>query len=903
MRVRTLRSTALRRSPSEEFCKPDPASISGCSGRHHRSAHSTPRPRCSRWPKMGQSSFSLTEHPSRVTNAGVLVPDLLLALSFGFGPPPNTGLAEHCESAASLAGPGLRQPLTDTADWIREHRQPPDAEQLLTDLDAKRSAYLAAKRKAASAEKPKNGAYEKSEEAERAKNKAAREADEQADLVRAALKILDATVDHLGDRQAFDSLIAEIDEARESFAGGQHQKLADQLARFRVELLLEVATATGELARALSALSAPDEGGAGVGPRSLLRTYYSARSTRERADAALADARRDLEMLVSRCRFRLNIGAAPECVVPDNLKELLGRAEDGFDAAAIRSATNQLKAVGGGQVSKPASELLTLTTEIALKRAKRNGLAVLQARLERIVCNLNVPQEVVVGATESKPVFPATCTLLSNTSLEELATDPRQLQPALTADLVGFAAGSLAAVFPPGQQEVLQESLRLALKLVQQLRNKQEPRPAHIDAQALLSALGRLRCKDAVCANPWTGDAIAVPLALEAVSLYVTREGRVDVSTIVSEVINGGAVTERVRRLGVELALLGVRALGLSREPAPDDEHDAWWAAVELTLEVSALATVQPRAKEALALVKKVVESVADGNTPAAVSAGAALAVKLLPTVDAQECGSGNSRSDRAKRRAARKADKCRHRRDLDVASQLLSGVAAYSATYVAKTSEGKTDAELRAQRTEALEGVIDVATRRTYRHGDVVFGLGIPVGFGLGWQSIRTRRDRADDMDDVVNEDDPAQLTTPGFMPPQLEVPLGFGLQRLVGRRHRDGVGRDIPSRRKAKHGRWYFDGIHVFASLIDLGQFTSYKADGEVNQPRWDTIFSPGAQLGWAVGTPANMFIIASEVRYAPTLFAGTSELSVSNSQEPGGALRFGLSLAYYVSLFDFN
>lgn len=831
----------------------------------------------------------------------MFVPDLVLALALGFGPPPD-GLAEHCESAAGSAAT-LGQSLRDAATWIRAHETVPDADQLLADLHAKRGEYQAAKRKAASAEKPKNGAYEKDEAAEETKNTAAQQADAEADRVHKTLMGLDATVDHLGDREVFDSLIARIDEARLTFAAGQHQALADELARFRVELLIEVATTTGDLERALSALSGPDEGGPGVGPRSLLRTYYAARSTRERADAALADARRDLEMLVARCRFRRNTGAPPKCVVPENLQELLGRSADGFDAAAIRSATNQLKAVGGGQVSKPASELLTLTTEIALKRAKRNGLAVLQARLERIVCSLDIPQEVVAGTIERKHVFPATCQLLGNTSLEELATDPRQLQPALTTDLLGFATGSLEAVFTLGQQEVLQESLRLALELVQQLRNKQEPRPAHVDAQALLSALSRLRCKDAVCGTLWTGDAIAVPLALEAVSLYVTREGRVDVSTIVGEVINGGDVSERVRRLGVELALLGVRALGLSREPAPDDEHDAWWAAVELTLEVSALATAQPHAKEALALVKKVVESVADGNTPAAVSAGASLAVTLLPPGDDQECGSGRSRKDRIKRRAARRADKCRHRRDLEIASHLLSGVASYSATYVAKTTEGKTDSELRAQRTEALEGVIDVATRRTYRHGDTVFGLGIPVGFGLGWQSVRTRRDRLDDMDDVLTADDPVQLATPGFMPPQLEVPLGFALQRLVGRRYRDGVGRSVPKERESKHGRWYFDGIHTFASLIDLGQFTSYNKDGEVNQPRWDTIFSPGAQIGWAIGTPANMFIIASEVRYAPTLFAGTTELSVSNSDNPGGALRFGFSFAYYVSLFDFN
>ncbi len=93
----------------------------------------------------------------------------------------------------------------------------------------------------------------------------------------------------------------------------------------------------------------------------------------------------------------------------------------------------------------------------------------------------------------------------------------------------------------------------------------------------------------------------------------------------------------------------------------------------------------------------------------------------------------------------------------------------------------------------------------------------------------------------------------------------------------------------------------MHVMATAIDLGQYAAYDEDGDVNRPRWDTLLAPGIQIGAILGKPEHNLVLAADVRYAPTLFAESANLDLQDKQ--AGAVRFGLTLSYYVPIFDFN
>lgn len=742
--------------------------------------------------------------------------------------------------------------------------------------------------------------------------------------------------------------------------------------------------------RVCSARSAPDlpDGALSDPAKESLESLYSARDVRERLDRVLIQARNQLRIASAQCRYykvvpsTIDSQAAPTffmppplypmlavtyptCTYPSSLDidDLLGRTNT-IEAASRLAAVEQVKAVGAGQVPAAVTELLSLTTEIAIEKAKRNGLELLESRIQATVCGIKVKRSIPEPGFER--VFPSTCRLLENISLEELASDPRRLQPALIGDLLELGLRYLEVRISKvldedttSAKEQLQRVatvLELAVKATIRIHGQQQSRPAHIDAQAIVGELLRLRCEDpGSCQVAWSAKQAAVPLAIEAIIEYVAREGRVDIATIVAELSDPppgiapppGLDTNAIRADAVQLALLGLHALGLAREPTPGDEQDTWHAAVSLAFEIAATATNGSSVrKRDLQSIRELVDAVADENIPAAISAGADLIksfygdctqpgtpsrsethdeMKELLTAYLQLAQTDPTIEERTKRRlnrvgyAARRSlpshddYKCQQSRRLEKATHLLSGVASYAATYASATQAGKTDAELRASRKDALEGMIDATTRRSHRHGETIFSLGIPVGFSTGAQLFRRSGFQPAGGDVAPCTIDPttttklrvstrSKLCDPLAMPPQIAVPLGFGLQRLVGKRYAMGRARPADEaamdrdRNPAERFRW--DGIHSYVSLLDLGQFLAYDQKGKISEPRWSSLFSPGFQLGWAIGTPANTFIVAGEVRYAPTLFQSTTNVEYS-----GGALRFGVTLAYYVSLFDFN
>ncbi len=687
---------------------------------------------------------------------------------------------------------------------------------------------------------------------------------------------------------------------------------------------------------------------------------------------------------------------------------------------------------GGGDsgvVSEGVAEALTLVTDIAVKRAKQQGLAALQARVRATTCALKFEP----AGGESSAVLPATCSLLTNTTIDKLVGDPGPLQIAIFQDLLATIGarfidrdlgrvGKLAVaelgepawaqleqlankafakepeklknlkVVKPEEQvnEKYKELVKMRLeapdkaelnelaktkldvgavakldKLVEKyldedakgrlirskvavamfdalrdarvevevklngvsvtgsmynlvrlsriavatslrlLARKQVTFSTH-DVQALLDLIRSSIGMDPGRRVFW-GSARAVPLGLAAADLFLSSAGEgkslVDIADKLAGEIT--ALTAGEMAAALEIADLVITAVS-TKQGGQDDAPERVRAVVALTFRI--LIEYFERHGESTSRLKdlRVLFAAAlEQDVATGVSAAARLLISelSLPVLNTEPGGS-DFRAAVKKRRA------------IENTVALLTGVAAYAETYIPKPVSGQPSepapapdpAQLRQARREALENLIDATTVRTKRHGEWVASLGIPVGFTGGRQWIREHiTDSAGAP--VVNPDGTHSYAfkgNQGWMAPQFSLSLGIAVQRLVGRAYRDGR---VYVRDKAYRGDErprsgvFADGFHLFVSVIDLGQFLSYDDSGKINRPRWDSFISPGVQLGWIVGSPANSFIIALDARYAPTLFAGTSKLTVPTDTSPGGAFRVGLTLAYYIPLFDFN
>lgn len=651
-------------------------------------------------------------------------------------------------------------------------------------------------------------------------------------------------------------------------------------AKTLVALNLARAWESSTLARIL-----PSETAAGRDLQQKLQEV--ARTTRQQLERLFKTKKDDLLIAVAKCNVEHVAGTTTTACGDTAVLRAVGIELLRFDAAGRRAAGEQLKALGAGPVAAPIEELLDTTAKIAIKRAKRAALSAVHDVLEDRVCFAKAPD---CTDPEGSPLFPNTCRLIKDNSLEALAKDPRRIQPALVGDLVGIVT---TYGLPPKDAKQTAASADLlmhqAVALVMRVRGRQLPRPSHVDSEALLSAALALRTR---------ATKSTTVLALEATAVYVARQGLTDIAALVDEIANGQPVV--VRERAVEIALLAIRGLGLAREAAPGDEHDTWTAAVEAVVEIWLEEKSWSQDSKGKA-VRKLVLAAADENVPAAVSAAA----ELLATHLGKDCQpaylstvGGGTRIAKSDREAVARC------RSLEKTAALLSGIATYAATYASPGQGEKSEAELRAARAEALEDLVDAATKRSTRAGDWVFSLGIPVGLstGMQWTSAGSIGDSRPDTE---------------FMAPQLDLPLGFGVQKLVGGRHARGKARDR-ERADGRPVRWRWDGFHAFVSILDLGQFVAYrftksdpKADGkpidpkasvQLSRARWDSLFGPGVQVAWAFGRPDHMFLLGGAFRYAPTLFSDTDEGAIDRN-DVAGALRLGLFVAYYVSLFDFN
>lgn len=203
---------------------------------------------------------------------------------------------------------------------------------------------------------------------------------------------------------------------------------------------------------------------------------------------------------------------------------------------------------------------------------------------------------------------------------------------------------------------------------------------------------------------------------------------------------------------------------------------------------------------------------------------------------------------------------------------RVLSAATGYALTYA--KDEDATNEELRERRKEAIESVIDSFTERSERYSDWIVSLGIPVGL----RAIGMHVHGSDFVATTTNADGSVRTHLQSnqdvsWFGLQLSMPLGFAVQRMPTK--------SVPV------------GIHFMLYPIDVGQFLAWDNGIQPDDPEWHAFLSPGFQFGFTVGTPQHSLVFAIDGSYAP----------LRHTDQGEGFFRIGLTVSYYVPLFDFN
>jgi hypothetical protein len=509
-------------------------------------------------------------------------------------------------------------------------------------------------------------------------------------------------------------------------------------------------------------------------------------------------------------------------------------------------------------VPQPIAEALSLLAEIAVSRARRQGLQVLHGQFKDAVCELFAPppKDAKPPVSQGQALLPATCTAVSNTSLERLVSDPETVTVAVTQDLIADAALALTqqspGVGPTLSQPEAQAILQLSLKLVARATSRGKPRFTAEDAWALASS---------IINSPLVKRKDALGAGLEAARIRLERglSGGMaaDLTLLVRKVLEKRGLTSAEDyalaldiALEADAALLASQPRGDSLVPLPQERLRAGVRLTTRLLRRLVEADFAARGKQCsaetecvlglrqLELSGQMMTAAIDGSQPRMIIAGTELLRNLL--------ASGSDAKTREQAERLRKA------------SVLLSSIAGYAATF---TSVDASNLQaVRESRKEILEGMIDASTDRSQRQGQVVWSVGAPVGFtsrllqGSDWKA------------------------------PQLALPMGVAVQLM-------------PGTQGSPPNKWGL-GAHFMLTAIDLGQLLGYRPDADIPGPTWDTVVTPGAQLAATVGTPSNAFLVGVDLRYARNPLAVSTPDAVIPRE-----LLLNLFVAYYVPFFDFN
>ncbi|WP_437826594.1 hypothetical protein [Sorangium sp. So ce1153] len=526
-----------------------------------------------------------------------------------------------------------------------------------------------------------------------------------------------------------------------------------------------------------------------------------------------------------------------------------------------RNAVTLRSALPGGideQAAQMAAELLQILAEIAVDRARARGFYIIRERIDNTLCRID-DQGVLIDPKAPPPkkiLLRRSCALLATVQLNDIAAQSQALQAALVSDLLTFAAQApLKVVIAAGDRS---EALTTLAALVEMITASLEihfhgghlqatlPNPKLVIDQAIEMtwSLGKL-------------DELTFKIAVQAARrCLVQTADQCDLSVHIETLLREDykEQLESLKPRSSELARLRTRAAALAQivvdavSPASAgvSPRDRW----RLTLEVAgwlAQAVVdkefQGKPREQHERARAIFENVQ----------------RLLLAIVDEDLPTALSKGAALVSDVCTKS--CEEVDQFKVTIRVVATIGAFAATY---SGGGPPDKQLHEVRRKLIEDLVEQMTDRRGRDKDTIVSVGANASFlTTGVEAVRDAK---------------GHLGSIKYMAPQLALPLGVAVD-----------------------GGWSKSfGWHMMAYPIDIGQFASYSTSEGINTPRWDTMLVAGFQAGLTLGhqTPA---VFALDVHYAPALFAQTSKTLLMD--RPGGALRVGLSIGYYVPFLDFN
>ncbi|WP_437992344.1 hypothetical protein [Sorangium sp. So ce145] len=526
-----------------------------------------------------------------------------------------------------------------------------------------------------------------------------------------------------------------------------------------------------------------------------------------------------------------------------------------------RNTVTLRSALPGGideQAAQMAAELLQILAEIAVDRARAKGFEIIRKRIDDTLCRID-EQGMLIDPKAPRPkkiLLRKSCALLDTVRLNDIATQSQALQAALVSDLLTFVAEApFKFLIAAGNRS---EALTTLAVLVEMITTSLE---IHFHGGHIQATLPNPKLViDQAIEMTWSFgklDELTFKIAVQAARRCLAQTAdvcdlSVDIETLLSK--DYKEQLESLKPRSSELARLRTRAAALAQivldavSPASAgvSPRDRW----RLTLEVVgwlAQAVVDKefhdKPREQHERARAIVEDVQRLLL--------AIVDEDLPTA----LSKGAALVSNVRTESGDDVDQFK------VMIRVVATIGAFAATY---SGGGAPDKQLHDVRKKLIEDLVDQMTDRRGRDKDTIVSVGVNASFlATGVEAVRDAK---------------GHLGSTRYMTPQLALPLGVAVD-----------------------GGWFESfGWHLMAYPIDIGQFASYSTSEGINTPRWDTMLVAGFQAGLTLGhqTPA---VFALDVRYAPTLFAQTSKTLLGD--RPGGALRVGLSVGYYVPFFDFN
>ncbi len=511
------------------------------------------------------------------------------------------------------------------------------------------------------------------------------------------------------------------------------------------------------------------------------------------------------------------------------------------------------------------SDAVAIIAEIVLERAKQQGLKVLAEQVEDMLC-----RKLTWGAVDPKGTIPVPndevflpnlCRLASHMRLDELAATARAVAPALVADGAVVSGHVLTATLSPDARWYVQRVLGLLQKLA-------AGEAVDKDAQVLLLDLANLAATTTAgdTAAPWRR---ALHLAFttladcqQEVSCTTAVLSRLH-AQVDGELKNTGA--DVVRVIWNSPGFLGAiaRIDSVLRPPAGkssvDQLKDALTASFDL---LEPLACKNVESCTVFRDVRAIVDAVLQRDLGAALVATAALGDRCLAKFADVTC-TQNQASCEVDKQLAQKT-----RVALRRVTRITVALASYAATYEGDAKDPEKKKAVHDARKKAIESLVDSETDRSGRAGSIVsIGASAALQATLEWR-------RSEGTGPVIS--------------PRLTLPLGITYQYFVP---------------KAATSDYFGPaGLHLQATVLDLGQYVAYSAHGDenvANKPRIDTALAFGAQIAFILGRSSAPFLLGLDVRYSPTLYASVDS---ANGAAPKGVYSAGLFAGYYVPLFDF-